>query len=138
MQLRSGKVIGGNHSTKGNHFTQKNPLSFYRQGQIWTIQLTSLLKESQNCSGIERISVIQQIYTIIYDNKETIKSDPMYKKLMTTILQKSSEHIASLNILFSEMIKNTSYNKLNKTRETSLDTYANCMDEIMRVRNYFE
>jgi hypothetical protein len=97
--------------------------------------LAPLLKESQNCSGIERISVIQQIYTIIYDNKETIKGDPMYKKLITTILQKSSEHIASLNLLFSEMIQNTSY---NKTRETSLDTYANCMAEIMRVRNYFE
>jgi len=100
--------------------------------------LESLLKESKTCSGIERISVIQQIYTVIYDNKETIKSDPMYKTLITTVLQKSSEHIASLNLLFSEMIQNTSYNKLNRTRATSLDTYANCMAEIMRVRNCFE
>ena len=102
------------------------------------MQLTSLLKESHTSSGIKRISVIQEIYTIIYENKETIKSDPMYKKLINTILQKSSEHIASLNLLFSEMIKNTSYNKLNKTRATSLDTYANCMAEIIRVRTYFE
>lgn len=123
MQLRSGKVIDG------NHFTQNPP------GKTWTMQLTMLLKESQNCSGIKRISVIQEIYTIIYENKETIKSDPMYKKLINTILQKSSEHIASLNLLFSEMIQNTSY---NKTRATSLDTYANCMAEIIRVRTYFE
>ena len=126
MQLRSGKVIDG------NHFTQKPP------GKNWLIKLTMLLKESRICIGIERISVIQEIYTIIYDNKETIKSDPAYKRLMTTMLQKSSEHIASLNLLFSEMIQNTSYNKLNKTRATSLDTYANCMAEIMRVRTYFE
>ena len=131
MQLRSGKVINGNP-----HSTRKPAVPYY--GITWTMLLESLLKESKTCSGIERISVIQQIYTVIYDNKETIKGDPMYKKLITTILQKSSEHIASLNLLFSEMIQNTSYNKLNKTRATSLDTYANCMAEIMRVRNYFE
>ena len=130
MKLRSGKIIGNPNSNR------KHTVPYY--GKTWTMLLASLLKEYQTCSGIGRISVIEQIYTIIYDNKETIKSDPMYKKLMTTILQKSSEHIASLNLLFSEMIQNTSYNKLNKTRETSLDTYANCMAEIMRVRNYFE
>lgn len=131
MKLRSGKVINGK-VVDGNHFTQNPP------GKNWIIKLTMLLKEAQNCSGIERVSVVQEIYTIVYDNKETIKSDPEYKRLMTTMLQKSSEHIASLNLLFSEMIKNTSYNKLNKTRATSLDTYANCMAEILRVRTYFE
>ena len=131
MKLRSGKVINGK-VIDGNNFTQNPP------GKNWIMQLTSLLKESHASSGIERISVIQEIYTIIYDNKETIKSDPAYKRLMTTMLQKSSEHIASLNLLFSEMIQNTSYNKLNKTRATSLDTYANCMAEILRVRTYFE